>query len=144
LHGIPNETKNHIQPRLLSQPPEYSLSSHDQFKWEQPEFLSGIVGHGKGFPPAQLSNYGPPLQEVKLLDGLMIGCRSQTLLDSHLRFDERFDFDFYDLDFCRQAEGKQLKMGTCAVSVVHESPGNFSESERWHKAYAVYLDKWGS
>jgi hypothetical protein len=104
--------------------------------------LSGIVGHGNAFPPATLSAYGPADQEVKLLDGLFIGCRSQTLIDNDLRFDERFDFDFYDLDFCRQAEMKQLRMGTCTISVIHESVGNYN-SQQWQQGYELYMDKWG-
>jgi len=30
-------------------------------------------------------------------------------------FDPRFQFHFYDLDFCRQAEQRGLKMGTWAL-----------------------------
>jgi GT2 family glycosyltransferase len=110
---------------------------------DNPENLSGIVGHGKGFPPAKLCYYGRPFQEVKLLDGLMLMARSEVLLSKQLGFDERFDFHFYDLDFCRQAEKLALRMGTCGVSVIHESGGNFN-GESWRAAYASYLQKWGS
>ena len=49
--------------------------------------------------------------------------------------------DFYDMDFCRQAEAVGLSMGTMALSVVHESGGDF-KSERWQEAYTRYLAKW--
>ena len=111
--------------------------------WDVRKNLSGVVGHGKGFPPKTLSVYGPPLQEVKLLDGLLLACSSNTLRSSDLKFDEQFDFDFYDMDFCRQAEIKKLRMGTCKLSVVHESVGN-SRTENWRAAYERYLRKWGS
>lgn len=127
--------------RRVAKQPAWFLDEH--FTWDSPENLSGIIGHGKAFPPSNLSSYGPPHQEVKLLDGLLLACLSKTLIDSNLRFDERFDFDFYDLDFCRQAEEKKIRMGTCALSVMHESVGNYA-SEQWRQAYDLYLDKWGS
>jgi len=112
-----------------------------KFTWDNFDNLSGIVGEGKGFPPKGLSIFGPPGQEVKLLDGLMLIAHSDTLIAHDLRFDERFDFNFYDLDFCRQAELKNLKMGTWPLSVVHESNGNFL-SESWREGYRKYIEKW--
>jgi GT2 family glycosyltransferase len=112
-----------------------------KFTWDVPENLSGIVGHGKGFPPANIKQFGPPCQEVKLLDGLFLACHSDTLFKHNLRFDERFDFHFYDMDFCRQAENLEIKMGTWSISTIHESAGNFG-TEAWLAAYLKYLEKW--
>lgn len=112
-----------------------------KFTWDARENLSGVVGHGRGFPCANLSVFGPPAQEVKLLDGLMLFCRSDLLHEKGLMFDERFTFHFYDLDLCRQAERKGIKMGTWPISVVHESGGNFG-SDAWLQGYKTYLDKW--
>ncbi len=105
--------------------------------------LSGIVAHGSAWPPQYVSYYGPPYQEVKLLDGVLLASASETLLSKELFFDPRFDFHFYDLDFCRQAELKSLRMGTCSVSCLHGSDGQFGAPD-WRLAYAKYLDKWGS
>jgi hypothetical protein len=113
----------------------------EKLTWDSPQNLSGVVGHGKTFPPSHLSVFGTPGQEVKLLDGLMLATRSQTFIDNQLRFDETFDFHFYDLDICRQAELKTLTMGTCALPVMHESGGSFG-SEGWRRGYQKYLDKW--
>jgi hypothetical protein len=113
----------------------------EKLTWDLPENLSGVVGHGKTFPPSHLSVFGKPGQEVKLLDGLMLAARSQTFIDNDLRFDETFDFHFYDLDICRQAELKTVTMGTCALPVIHESGGSFG-SESWRRGYQRYLDKW--
>ena len=113
-----------------------------QFTWDARENLSGVVGHGKGFPPANLSVFGAPGQQVKLLDGLLLAAWSRTLIEHGLRFDERFDFHFYDMDLCRSAEQKGVSCGTCALSVVHESGGSFG-TPAWQAAYARYLEKWG-
>ncbi len=108
---------------------------------DQSENLSGVVAHGRGFPEARISYFGRPGQEVKLLDGLLLATKSETLIAKGLRFDERFDFHFYDMDFCRQAEILGLKMGTWSISVIHESGGHFG-GEGWQAGYAKYLEKW--
>jgi len=90
-----------------------------------------------------LSIFGPPFQQVKLLDGLLLAAFSDTLIQKSLRFDERFDFHFYDLDFCRQAEQLGVTMGTIPLSLIHESGGNF-DSHSWRMAYKEYIKKWGS
>jgi hypothetical protein len=111
--------------------------------WDAAANLTGIVGHGDGFPPSRVSIYGPPCQEVKLLDGVLLMARSETLLASGIRFDERFDFHFYDMDLCRQAEVRELRMGTWPITAVHQSLGVFG-TPPWHAAYRRYLEKWGS
>lgn len=108
--------------------------------WDVPPNLSGAVGHGE--LPGKISLYGPPHQPCMLLDGLFLAARSQTLLERGVGFDPQFSFHFYDLDFCRQAELKGLKMGTAAIKVIHKSGGTF-RSPAWMNAYQVYLQKYG-
>jgi len=127
--------------RVPRQPSWYYID--ERFTRESPENMSGIVGHGSGFPPANLSSYGAPGQQVKLLDGLFLAAHSRTLLAKRIEFDERFDFHFYDMDFCRQAEVCNLRLGTWTISVIHESGGNFA-SDSWRAAYERYLEKWRS
>ncbi|MBU3597131.1 hypothetical protein ICN22_02050 [Polynucleobacter sp. AP-Basta-1000A-D1] len=113
----------------------------EKLTWDLPENLSGVVGHGSSFPPTAISNFGPPFQEVKLLDGLMLAAFSETLIKNHMRFDEKFKFHFYDMDFCRQAEVRGISMGTIPLSLIHQSGGNFG-SEDWKSSYQKYLNKW--
>jgi len=113
-----------------------------RFTWDEPKFLSGVVGHGKGFPCDTISVFGPSGQECKLLDGLLLAAHSSRLNLANVRFDEQFQFHFYDVDFCRQAEAKGLKMGTWPISVVHESGGAFG-APSWLDAYQSYLTKYG-
>lgn len=112
------------------------------FKRDHGDNLSGVVGHGSGFPCESFNVFGPPCQEVKLLDGVLLAARSSTLIDRQIRFDPAFPFHFYDLDFCRQAELHGAKMGTWSLSVIHESHGNF-DSPSWRQGYANYLAKYG-
>jgi Glycosyltransferase like family len=114
----------------------------ERFTQDKPANLSGAVSHGQGFPPRSVDVFGPSRQKVVLLDGLFIAVRSQALQAKSLRFDERFDFHFYDLDFCRQAERSGLAMGTWPIAVVHESPGGYT-SDGWRQGYDRYIEKWG-
>jgi GT2 family glycosyltransferase len=128
--------------RRLPLQPFWVFKSYRLRLTEDKEFLSGVVGHGTSFPPHNVSAYGPPRQEVKQLDGVMLCANSQRLLERGLRFDERFTFHLYDLDFCRQAEQLGLTMGTWDISIMHESAGNTS-SESWELASLRYFEKWG-
>ncbi len=127
--------------RRLPLQPAWAFATSD-FKWDSPEYLSGTVGHGKGFPCDEISYFGPSGVECKLLDGLMLIADSTHLIESGTRFDEQFEFHFYDMDFCRQAELKGLRMGTWPINVVHESAGAFN-SPPWRAAYERYLRKYG-
>jgi hypothetical protein len=126
--------------RRVPKQPSWALI--DTKTWDAPENLSGVVGHGGGFPSGKLIIYGPTRQKVALLDGLLLASKSKTLLENNLMFDERFKFHFYDLDFCRQAEIKKISCGTWDLSLIHESVGNF-RSDAWKIAYQHYLEKWG-
>ena len=114
-----------------------------QLEWDEAKNLSGVVGHGSQFPPEDaLSIFGPPFQQVKLLDGLFLAVFSETLRKNYLRFDEKFNFHFYDMDFCRQAEIRGVTMGTIPLSLIHESGGNFG-TVSWRQGYETYIKKWG-
>jgi hypothetical protein len=113
----------------------------ERMTWDKPENLSGRIGHGTGFP-CPVSHYGPTPQKCLLLDGLLLAVRSNTLHRHGLRFDERFQFHFYDMDLCRQAERSGVSMGTWPIAVIHESGGGVG-SESWRVGSAAYFDKWG-
>lgn len=104
--------------------------------------LAGAVAHGDG-PMGKVGFFGPIVAEVELLDGVFLGTLAQTLKQSQVRFDPRFDFHFYDLDFCRAARARGLRLGTFPLSVTHRSMGNF-KSEAWQAASVRYFEKWGS
>ena len=112
----------------------------DKFTWDVPSNLSGVVGQGHQFP-CQLSMYGAPGQECKLLDGVLLATKKNILTQAQIMFDERFDFHFYDMDFCRQAELQHLRMGTIALGIIHAS-GGACGSPHWKASYERYLNKW--
>ncbi|MCL1926774.1 MAG: glycosyltransferase family protein [Syntrophorhabdaceae bacterium] len=111
----------------------------DTMRWDA-ENLSGIVCHGDA-PFGQPAVFGPFPARVQLLDGALIAARISSLLDSGVRFDEHFDFHFYDLDFSRQANNAGLKVGTWPISVTHVSGGAFG-SDDWERERKIYQEKW--
>ncbi len=110
------------------------------FQWKQIDTLSGTVAHGEK-PFGEISRYGLAPKEVELLDGLFIAASKAKLLEKGIRFDERFDFHFYDLDFCRTACNAGLRMGTWPIAVTHQSGGRMG-TPHWQEQYRKYIEKW--
>lgn len=132
--------------RRVAGQPSWFFSAFDRagekLTKDSPENFSGTIGYGRDCRPEAINSYGPAGQAVKLLDGLFLAVRSATLREKSVRFDERFEFHFYDLDFCRQAEHAGLAMGTSAISIIHGSLGDFS-GQGWRRGYDLYIEKWG-
>lgn len=127
--------------RVPRQPGWAFTTAVPNLQFDDPRFLSGTVGHGKDLPGDKVAVFGPSKQECKLLDGLFLAADSEVLNRAGVRFDERFSFHFYDLDFCREVERKGLRMGTWPISVVHQSAGAFG-SPGWVEGYEKYLAKY--
>lgn len=103
---------------------------------------SGAVRHL--LPTGEVfSVFGATPQRVALLDGLFIAARVGTLRRADARFDERFGFHFYDVDFCRTCLSKGLTIGTWPIALGHGSGGNFT-SPAWFEGLAAYRKKWGA
>lgn len=110
------------------------------FAWDERQYLSGLVGHGdQAF--GRITRYGQTPAACELLDGIMLAAHTDTLIAHDCRFDPRFKFHFYDLDFCRTARQKGLRLGTWPLSVTHQSGGAFG-TESWQGGLQDYLAKW--
>lgn len=116
-------------------------------EWEPPQNLLGQVAHiiGKDklqHAKAKVSRYGTAQRgPARLLDGVLLAARCEVLLRSNVRFDERFRFHFYDLDFCRTAEQRGLRCGVWPLAITHASAGRFGGPD-WLAAYGTYVGKW--
>lgn len=112
-----------------------------QFQWDDRANLSGIVSHGPG-PFGTISAFGPVPAECQLLDGVLMLAKRDQLRALQVGFDERFDFHFYDMDFCRSASAKGLRLATWPIAITHQSEGGFG-SNGWIENYKKYIGKWG-
>lgn len=127
--------------RRLPGQPAWAFTTEQPFTWDDSKYLSGTVAHGDQ-PGGELNFYGMPGQSCRLLDGVFLAARCRTLLRAGVRFDERFMFDFYDVDFCRSAEAAKLTIGTWPIAITHNSVGKFGAPE-WHAGLRAYRAKWG-
>ena len=104
--------------------------------------LSGVVSDGTG-PFGTPSFFGPPEQECDLLDGLFLAASKRTLQEAGVRFDPRFAFHFYDLDFCRSARAAGLTLGTWSIAMTHQTKeGRGYGSASWLSTFEAYQSKW--
>ena len=103
--------------------------------------LSGSVAHAKD-PFGELSHFGPVPRECELLDGMFLAARKSVLSAGEVAFDPRFDFHFHDMDFCRRARQRGLRLGTWPICLTHASDGVAFDDVSWERQYRVYLEKW--
>jgi hypothetical protein len=108
--------------------------------WQNGLVSSGAVNHFDYACPSFVA-FGDTPARCKLLDGLFLAVSVKKARQFGLRFDSQFSFHCYDLDFCRSAEGKDLKIGTWPIAVTHGSAGDFT-SESFKKAARKYIKKW--
>jgi GT2 family glycosyltransferase len=127
--------------RRVSGQPSWALRDLS-LAWDANDNLSGAVAHGQlPFGEITAFNLVLPPAECELMDGVFLAARKSTLNAAGVRFDTRFRFHFYDLDFCRSARQAGLRLGTWPISITHQSGG--TASPEWREAFRVYIDKWG-
>jgi GT2 family glycosyltransferase len=102
--------------------------------------VTGSVAHGKT-PFGPVSFFGPVPTDCELLDGVFIAAKKSILVSKGVKFDPRFDFHFYDLDFCRSARACGLRLGTWSICLTHQSGGAYG-SKQWTESYHAYMEKW--
>ncbi len=125
--------------RRVQNQPAWYLDSN--FTWDI-DNLSGRLAHGY-HPFGAISVYGEVPAECELLDGVFLAAQKSRLRTADVEFDPCFDFDFYDLDFCRTARKNGLRLGTWPICITHQSQGAFG-SPRWEERYRLYLKKWNA
>lgn len=114
----------------------------DATGWQPGLQRSGAINHFDYASP-KISLYGPTPLACKLLDGAFIAVKTSAVKHQGVRFDPQFRFHCYDIDFCRSAAEKGLRIGTWPISVTHDSGGSYG-TEAFKEAARAYLSKWSS
>jgi len=79
---------------------------------------------------------------VITIDGLFI-CINRKVIDSGIRFDERFSFDFYDIDFCFNALlNYKLKIGVMVFPTKHKSVGRSILQTKYLEPEKIFKEKY--
>ena len=102
--------------------------------------FTGRIAHA-AHPFGVVSFFGAVPGDCELLDGVFLAARKSVLTERGVGFDPRFDFHFYDMDFCRSARLRGLRLGTWPICLTHQSAGGFG-GEQWTENYRAYLAKW--
>ncbi len=87
-----------------------------------------------------VTSFGPTPKEVLVVDGLFMAVNLMKI--GNVRFDEKFDFDFYDADFCINCVKSGLKLGVVNVMCYHDSHGAGIRSERYENLQKEFIAKW--
>ena len=125
--------------RRVAQQPAWA-SINPALTWDDRTNLTGSVAHGKT-PFGPVSFFGHVPAACELMDGVFLAAKKTLLVTNDVRFDPRFDFHFYDMDFCRSARRAGLRLGTWPVCLTHQSGGAFG-TQAWSEKYRGYLEKW--
>jgi GT2 family glycosyltransferase len=102
--------------------------------------FTGRIAHA-AHPFGAVSFLGKVPGDCELLDGVFLAARKSLLTERGVGFDPRFEFHFYDMDFCRSARLRGLRLGTWPICLTHQSEGTFW-GEQWTENYRAYLAKW--
>jgi len=104
---------------------------------------TGAVAHPHDDKTIRVTSFGPVPQRCLIMDGLFLACKPNSLMHKSVRFDEGFDFHHYDIDFCLTCNASGLKMSTCNINVIHQSPGLLdSNSETYRRSERKFADKY--
>jgi uncharacterized protein YchJ len=77
------------------------------------------------------------------MDGLFLAVHPPSL--NGVRFDEQFQFHFYDLDFCLAAAKAGVLLATTSVEVIHAAgSGDGYGSPSFKEAQSRFCAKWGN
>lgn len=114
--------------------------------------LSGAVSHPtytqngnqfiKNADEQAVSVYGPWPRRCSVIDGLFMAVNIEKALASNFKFDEDFDFHFYDISSCIIANNCKLKIGTYPIHVLHQGLGDSAYSNSWKTAHQKFTQKW--
>jgi GT2 family glycosyltransferase len=127
--------------RYMKGRPGWTLMNDSSLSVEEAKKdLSGAIAHGQN-PFGPVSFLGELPADVEFLDGAFIAARKSVLNEKGVQFDPRFEFHFYDIDFCRSAREHGLRLGTWPICLTHQSGGGYG-TPKWKETHRVYMAKW--
>ena len=102
---------------------------------------SGFMNHDLKNGCFLPSSYGVAPKETTTLDGSII-IFTRKAIQSGLRWDEQFNFHFYDMDICFSAHILGLKVGTANILLTHESVGGSVVQPEFMESQRKFIEKW--
>jgi len=78
--------------------------------------------------------FGPTKSRALIIDGLFVSCKVKDLAEKGLTFNSAFNFHFYDLSFCLDANDKKVTCGVLPIRVIHYGLGDSMLTTEWEEA----------
>jgi hypothetical protein len=103
----------------------------------------GAVVHQVKDKPGQYytSHFGIMPKRCVAIDGLFMCINVERYLETGVRFDEQFNFHFYDMSFSIDSVDKKMKVGVWNIPVTHLSHGSYF-NETWDTNEDRFLAKY--
>jgi len=123
-----------------------TLKDKNLWHWMMPrEYYRGYAGHYADTETMYITNFGVTPSRVALLDGVFLALDTRKIKGTRARFDERFVWHQYDIDFCLTCNKYKLKLGVWPITVFHQSPGlkDINDVE-WNKSNLKFIEKWSN
>ncbi len=114
-------------------------AKHYGWRLWPPQYLSGAIEHVLANGTTDWFHLGPTPRRCVVMDGVLLAMDMKTI--GTARFDPRFDFHLYDLDFCLTAHHAGLTLGTTNLYVQHASMGE-SRTDGYRAAFEKFREKW--
>tara|TARA_R100001086_G_C11812293_1_gene251875 strand:- start:497 stop:1189 length:693 start_codon:yes stop_codon:yes gene_type:complete len=107
--------------------------------WQQGSH-SGFAFHGNDITTMDSSFYGK-FGQVVVMDGIFLAASVKTLRHIQLTKPKTFEgeWDFYDIFYTFQTYLKKLKNYTLPIQIRHESRGELTGRDSWHKNRSAFL-----
>ena len=102
---------------------------------------SGFMNHDLKNGYFLPSSYGVAPKETTTLDGSII-IFTRKAIQAGLRWDEQFNFHFYDMDICFSAHRLGLNVGTANILLTHESVGGSVVQPEFMASQRKFIEKW--
>ena len=115
-------------------------------KMSNPQHHSGSVAHLD--PQTELmytTSFGPYPKRCLIMDGLFLAVNIKSAVESDWMFNTNFKFHHYDIASCLDANKKKLKLSTCNIHVVHQSPGlSYYHDKSFQESQDKFLQMYSS
>ncbi len=102
--------------------------------------LRGFCSHSLPNGKTNSAVYGLSNESVDLIDGVFMSVDVDSVLEVDCKFDEEFDFHFYDLAFCMNSNKLNLKLGVWPIFIRHLGLG--SPDSRWVELEQKFINKY--
>ena len=106
--------------------------------------LRGFAGHSCSETGNELhvTSFGPSPNRVAMIDGVFMAIDCEKILETNTRFDDKFRFHHYDLDFSISCNINKLKIGVYPILINHSSPGLREVTKEWEQSNNYFKEKW--